>query len=85
VGDGAALRRVIVEEGVSVPPGARIGFGQDAEQFTTSPGGVVVISSRYRFGEGEDPRARAPVEPEASEPETSEPAARGVAAPSRRP
>jgi glucose-1-phosphate adenylyltransferase len=55
VGDGAALRRVIVEEGVSVPAGARIGFGRDAEQFTTSPGGVVVISASYRFGEAEGP------------------------------
>jgi glucose-1-phosphate adenylyltransferase len=54
VGDGAALHRVIVEEGVSVPSGARIGFGRDSEQFTTSPGGVVVISASYRFAESED-------------------------------
>ena len=53
VGRGTKLRRVIVEEGVRIPEGVKIGFGGDSEQFTTSPGGIVVISGRYRFPEFE--------------------------------
>jgi len=49
VGHGSKLRRVIVEEGVRIPPGTSIGFGGDAREFTTSPGGVVVVSASYRF------------------------------------
>jgi glucose-1-phosphate adenylyltransferase len=49
VGQGSKLRRVIVEEGVRIPPGTKIGFGGDAREFTTSPGGVVVVSASYRF------------------------------------
>jgi glucose-1-phosphate adenylyltransferase len=54
IGEGTQLRHVIVEEGVRVPPGMRIGFGGDSCQFLTSPGGVVVISSSYRFTEAEE-------------------------------
>jgi glucose-1-phosphate adenylyltransferase len=56
IGQGSRLRRVIVEEGVEVPAGVRIGFGGDSNEFTTSPGGVVVISSGDRFHEIEKPR-----------------------------
>lgn len=55
IAQGSRLRRVIVEEGVEVPAGVRIGFGGDSKQFTTSPGGVVVISSGDRFHEVEEP------------------------------
>ncbi|HVR76123.1 MAG TPA: sugar phosphate nucleotidyltransferase [Planctomycetota bacterium] len=51
VGDGTRLRRVIVEEGVRVPAGLRIGFGDDASNFTTSAGGVVVIGGNRHFAE----------------------------------
>jgi glucose-1-phosphate adenylyltransferase len=39
------VRRAIIDKGVVVPPGARIGVDRalDAERFTVSPGGVVVI------------------------------------------
>ena len=43
VQEGDADRRVIVEEGVRVPPGMRIGFGDGSNDFTTSNGGVVVV------------------------------------------
>jgi glucose-1-phosphate adenylyltransferase len=49
VGQGSRLRRVIVEEGVKIPPGTKIGFGGDSREFTTSPGGIVVVSASYRF------------------------------------
>lgn len=49
VGDGCRLRRVIVEEGVRIPAGTTIGHGDDASDFTLSPGGVAVIAGSYRF------------------------------------
>jgi glucose-1-phosphate adenylyltransferase len=49
VGDGCRLRRTIVEEGVRIPSGTTIGYGDDANDFTLSPGGVAVISGSYRF------------------------------------
>ena len=49
VGEGTKLRRVIVEEGVRVPAGTRIGFGEDARQFMTSPDGVVAIPGNRHF------------------------------------
>jgi glucose-1-phosphate adenylyltransferase len=81
VGEGSQLRRVIVEEGVQLPPGTRIGFGGDSRQFTTSPGGVVVVSSNYRAAEAvapvfaEDPLAGELESPEGDAVET------GVGAP----
>jgi glucose-1-phosphate adenylyltransferase len=47
VGPGAHLRRVIVDEGVRVPAGARIGFDpvEDAAFGHVSPGGVTVIAT----------------------------------------
>jgi glucose-1-phosphate adenylyltransferase len=45
IGAGSVVRRAIIDKGVVVPPGARIGVDRalDAERFTVSPGGVVVI------------------------------------------
>lgn len=51
VGEGAQLRRVILDRGVQVPPGEQIGFDRaaDARRFTMTPRGVIVIPSDYRF------------------------------------
>jgi len=51
LGEGAALRRCIVDKHVAIPPGERIGFDpvRDAERFTVSEQGVVVIGKGYRF------------------------------------
>ena len=51
VGSGAKLWRCIVDKDVVVPPGERIGFDADldAERFTVSPGGIVVVPKGYRF------------------------------------
>jgi len=64
VGRGARLRKVIVEEGVIIPPGVTIGFGKEREH-PRSPGGVTVIGRSHPF-RGNDsepsppgPRARA--------------------------
>jgi len=57
VGEGARLRKVIVEENVRVSSGARIGFGGDSDRFTTSPGGVAVVSSSYRFSAEQESEA----------------------------
>ena len=45
VGAGARLRRCIVDKNVVVPDWARIGLApeQDAERYTVSPSGVVVV------------------------------------------
>ncbi|HEY2383098.1 MAG TPA: glucose-1-phosphate adenylyltransferase [Terriglobia bacterium] len=54
VGEGAHLRRCIVDKHVTIPAGEKIGFDrkQDAERFTVSDDGVVVIPKAYRFAEG---------------------------------
>jgi glucose-1-phosphate adenylyltransferase len=46
VGRGAQVRRAIVEKGVKIPPGAKIGFDatRDAERFHITDSGIVVIS-----------------------------------------
>jgi glucose-1-phosphate adenylyltransferase len=51
VGEGAQLQRCIVEKHVVIPPGERIGFdrARDAERFTVSDRGIVVIGKGYRF------------------------------------
>jgi glucose-1-phosphate adenylyltransferase len=51
VGEGAHLRRCIVDKDVKIPPRVRIGFDREAdrERFTVSAGGVVVIPKGYRF------------------------------------
>jgi glucose-1-phosphate adenylyltransferase len=51
VGEGSELRRVVVEEGVRIPPGTKIGLADESRRFSTSPGGVVVVSPGYRFDE----------------------------------
>jgi glucose-1-phosphate adenylyltransferase len=54
VGVGSKLRRVIVEEGVRIPPGTVIGFGNDAREFKTSPGGIVTVPANYRFARADE-------------------------------
>ncbi len=51
IGEGAQLQRCIVDKHVVVPPGERIGFDRerDAERFTLSDRGIVVIGKGYRF------------------------------------
>jgi glucose-1-phosphate adenylyltransferase len=46
VGEGALVRNAILDKDVVVEPGAQIGCdpGRDAERFTISPGGVVVVA-----------------------------------------
>ena len=46
VGEGARLRRCVVDKNVSIPPGFRLGIDPEEDRergFTVSPGGVVVI------------------------------------------
>jgi glucose-1-phosphate adenylyltransferase len=45
IGRGARLRRVVVDRHNAIPAGVRIGFDADADrdQYTVSPGGVVVV------------------------------------------
>ena len=51
VGEGAQLQRCIVDKHVVIPAGEKIGFDRalDAERFTVSDSGVVVIGKGYRF------------------------------------
>ena len=51
VGEGARLRRCIVDKHVLVPPNETVGFdlAKDAERFTVSEQGVVVVPEGYRF------------------------------------
>lgn len=51
VGEGAQLRRCIIDRGVSVPAGEQIGFdaASDAERFDVTPDSVVVIPADYAF------------------------------------
>lgn len=51
VGHGAFLRRCIIDKNVRVPDGEVIGVDlkRDAERFTVSAEGVVVIPKNYRF------------------------------------
>jgi glucose-1-phosphate adenylyltransferase len=53
VGEGAQLQRCIIDKYVVIPAGARIGFdlARDAERFTVSDRGIVVIGKGYRFTE----------------------------------
>ncbi len=55
VGRGARLRRCIVDKGVQIPPGEVIGEDpeHDAERFTVSDGGVVVVT-RTDFGQRDE-------------------------------
>jgi len=51
VGEGARLRRCIVDKDVEIPADMEIGFDPkaDAERFSVSPGGIVVIPKYFRF------------------------------------
>lgn len=51
VGEGAHLQRCIIDKHVTIPPGERIGFdrARDAERFTVSDSGIVIIGKGYRF------------------------------------
>jgi glucose-1-phosphate adenylyltransferase len=52
IGRGARLHRCIVDKGVKIPPGERIGedHERDRQRFTVSDGGVVVVT-RDAFGQ----------------------------------
>ncbi|MDZ7680079.1 MAG: glucose-1-phosphate adenylyltransferase [Acidimicrobiales bacterium] len=54
VGAGAIVRKAIIDKSVVVPPGARIGVDPDldAERFTVSPNGVVVIGKHQPVPHG---------------------------------
>ena len=51
VGEGAEMQRCIIDKHVSIPAGERIGLdlAYDAERFTVSDSGIVVIPKGYRF------------------------------------
>ncbi len=52
IGRHAKIRRAIIDKGVHVPEGCRIGFDHEedlARGFTVSPGGVVVIAKAESF------------------------------------
>ncbi|MGB0722106.1 MAG: glucose-1-phosphate adenylyltransferase [Gammaproteobacteria bacterium] len=52
VGDGAVLQGCIVDKGVNIPAGERIGEDPqaDAARFTVSPAGIVVVPRGFQFG-----------------------------------
>jgi glucose-1-phosphate adenylyltransferase len=51
IGEKTQLQRCIVDKGVAIPACERIGFdlARDAERFTVSDLGIVVIPKGYRF------------------------------------
>lgn len=51
VGAGAQLRNCIIDKYVKIPPGTQIGHDreQDAQRFTVSERGVVVVPKKYQF------------------------------------
>ncbi|MEJ2619735.1 MAG: sugar phosphate nucleotidyltransferase [Candidatus Thiodiazotropha sp.] len=51
VGDGAELDNCIIDKGVVIPPRERIGFDKvaDAERFSVSDKGIVVVPKGYQF------------------------------------
>jgi glucose-1-phosphate adenylyltransferase len=54
VEEGAQLQRCIIDKHVVIPAGERIGFDRmrDAERFTVSERGIVVVAKEYRFAAG---------------------------------
>jgi glucose-1-phosphate adenylyltransferase len=59
VREGAQLQRCIVEKHVTIPAGERIGLdrARDAERFTVSDTGIVVIPKGYQFAAGTGDRS----------------------------
>ena len=53
VGEGAEVRRCIIDKHVRVPAGEKIGFdlARDAERFTVSDHGIVVVGKGYQFAQ----------------------------------
>jgi len=51
IGAGARVRRAIIDKWVDVPPGYEIGFdaAADAERFTLTETGIVVVPKGYKF------------------------------------
>ena len=51
IGEGAVVRRAILDKNVRVPPGFAIGVDRerDQERFTVSPDGVVVVGKNQRL------------------------------------
>jgi glucose-1-phosphate adenylyltransferase len=51
VGEGARLRKCIVDKYVQIPPGTQIGIDEDADraQFTVTDRGIVVVPKGYVF------------------------------------
>ncbi len=51
VGKGAKIKRAIIDKGVTVPPGTRIGYDleADAKRFTVTESGLVVISKGMKL------------------------------------
>jgi glucose-1-phosphate adenylyltransferase len=52
IGRRAKIRRAIIDKGVSIPEGFRVGYDEEedlARGFTVSPGGVVVIAKAESF------------------------------------
>ncbi len=48
IGRHAQVRRAIIDKGIHIPPGSRIGFDPDEDRangLTVSPGGIVVIAA----------------------------------------
>jgi glucose-1-phosphate adenylyltransferase len=51
IGEGARVTNCIIDKGVHVPPRTQIGtdLKADAQRFTVSPGGIVVVPKAYQF------------------------------------
>ncbi len=51
IGEGAVIRRAIIDKNVVIPPGTRIGIDleEDRERFTVTDSGIVAINKNYRF------------------------------------
>ena len=51
VGTHAKIKRAIIDKGVTIPPGTHIGYDPkaDAEQFTVTASGLVVISKGMKL------------------------------------
>ncbi len=60
IGRNAKIRRAIIDKGVSIPEGARVGYDEEEDRrngYVISPGGVVVIAKAESFDPGMDENA----------------------------